>query len=920
MRLIVFVFGILSFSVAISQNVGISNGVITPDVSAGLEVRYTNKGVLMPRVALTSVSDAATIPSPANSLIVFNTGAGGLAPDGYYYNQGTPAAPNWVRIANGNSLDDAWQLLGNSGTNPVTNFLGTTDAQPLVLRTNNTEWARVQTDGTVSIGTNLNNDSRLSVLVPTTNTTDKYGIYNYHFGSTPNMTFALYNYNASNTNNSKYGMYNRVNPTGTGPRFGIYNYVEQNSSSNSSSYGIRNYLTAYGTGSHYANYNYLQLIGSGVSANNYASYNDMQIFTPTNTSTVYGEYTYVGYSSGIRYGEYKNINTNSSYTANAYGDYNHFYGTGNGTAYAVYNDIELTGTGSKFGVYNEFANIQGSKFSVYNFVPSGTASGNFYGLYNNVSNDGTGYKYGVYNYFSGLDDGTTYGLRNYILPGASHNDAVYGTNTYISSNGTGLHYGAYLNVPGGTNDFAIYTYAGNAVFNDGGGNYDFRVESDVEANMLFVDASTNRVGVGTATPSARLNVHGSSVDIEISNIDETDAGIVFNDHQAPTTQYAEITYGCSDNDLNFLNASATPRMVVESSGEVGIGTDSPNEKLHVVGNAKATGYITAGTASTGTIARYGSQEVKWEGYHSVHGTTSYYSIGTFVIPSNIPVGTTIYIDRIVWETDGYHTDGNESYSLYVKIGASGYYGWTANAGNGAMFIDWHYDSGNAAITNFTTNQTVTMRMYDNDPWLGGSDDLRIFLMHCTFYYHYSSPLQPGDISASGRIYANNNEAVGDLAEHFEYRGPIVPGYVVSYVSGSDNEYVLCEEPYSNHITGVISENPSVVLNSPEQGPPLALAGRVNVKLVDSDELIKGGDFVTSSSVPGFAMKATLPGPVIGYAVKNQKQGEDFVEILLQPGKFYMPPKYMDFDDNPDAVGEEDDGERIQKGDRPPGKY
>jgi hypothetical protein len=41
--------------------------------------------------------------------------------------------------------------------------------------------------------------------------------------------------------------------------------------------------------------------------------------------------------------------------------------------------------------------------------------------------------------------------------------------------------------------------SGNTVFNEGGVDADFRVESDTNANMLFVDAGNNRVGVG-ATP------------------------------------------------------------------------------------------------------------------------------------------------------------------------------------------------------------------------------------------------------------------------------------------------------------------------------------------------------------------------------------------------------------------------------------
>ena len=660
-------------SVVIAQSVGVSSTAITPDVSSIFEVRATDKGLLIPRVALTSILDVATIAAPATSLLIYNTATAGVSPNhvspGYYYwdgakwlkfftgaesedwhlfgNTGTNPGTHFLgttdaqalvfktsnlermRILSGGNvgigtttpaqrlhvvgntyitgnylltsghylgingdyniyIDDAnpiwhgdtyggviefrgdndvnrskfevggveiyrdlqvdgglhdgtsfgtsgfvlvtdgvgditwtdaqnipggnddWNLLGNAGTSSVTNFLGTTDAQPLVFRTNNTEWARVQTDGTVSIGTNLNNDSRLRVLVPATNTTDEYGIYNFHDGTTANATFSQSNYNYSATNNTKYGVYSNVSNEGTGTRFGIVNYTHQNAGSSSDAYGYYGYTSSYGTGSHYASYNYLNLLGTGVSANNYASYNNMQISTSTNTSTVYGEYTYMDYSSGIAYGDYKDFNSHATYSSSKYGDYNEFNGTGNGISYGQYNEFNITGVGSKIGLRNEFANIQGTKFSVYNYVPSGTASGDFYGLYNIVSNDGTGSKYGVFNNFNGLDDGITYGLRNSIILGASHNDVVYGTNTYISNNGTGSHYGAYLNVPGGTNDYSIMAYAGNNVFNEIGGNYDFRIESDALLDMFFVDASTNRIGIGTLLPTQFVTIINST--------------------------------------------------------------------------------------------------------------------------------------------------------------------------------------------------------------------------------------------------------------------------------------------------------------------------------------------------------------------------------------------------------------------------
>src|SRR5215207_7596924 len=46
-----------------------------------------------------------------------------------------------------------WELTGNSGTNPANDFLGTTDDQPLVIRTNGTEALRIAGgSGSVVIG------------------------------------------------------------------------------------------------------------------------------------------------------------------------------------------------------------------------------------------------------------------------------------------------------------------------------------------------------------------------------------------------------------------------------------------------------------------------------------------------------------------------------------------------------------------------------------------------------------------------------------------------------------------------------------------------------------------------------------------------------------------------------------------------
>lgn len=51
--------------------------------------------------------------------------------------------------------------------------------------------------------------------------------------------------------------------------------------------------------------------------------------------------------------------------------------------------------------------------------------------------------------------------------------------------------------------------AGTFVHNEAGADKDARFEGDTDVNLLFTDASTDRVGIGTATPTAKLQVNGS---------------------------------------------------------------------------------------------------------------------------------------------------------------------------------------------------------------------------------------------------------------------------------------------------------------------------------------------------------------------------------------------------------------------------
>lgn len=133
------------FTSKIFAQASINTSGNAPHSSAGLDIDFTNKGLLIPRVALTQTTSSSPISSPATSLMVYNTASANDVTPGYYYWDGS----KWVRFFDSNTRP--WLLSGNSGTIPGTDFLGTTDAQHLVFKTNNTERMRVLSNGPVLI-------------------------------------------------------------------------------------------------------------------------------------------------------------------------------------------------------------------------------------------------------------------------------------------------------------------------------------------------------------------------------------------------------------------------------------------------------------------------------------------------------------------------------------------------------------------------------------------------------------------------------------------------------------------------------------------------------------------------------------------------------------------------------------------------
>ena len=137
--------------------------------------------------------------------------------------------------------------------------------------------------------------------------------------------------------------------------------------------------------------------------------------------------------------------------------------------------------------------------------------------------------------------------------------------------------------------FALFNANGTFQVNSGG------IPNDTSGtNRISIIGSSGNVGIGTTSPSTKLHVSGGDIRIDDTERIEFGAGGVRINNDAAGRMYYRAPLGF------YWETNGGYRMILNSLGNVGIGTTSPTQKLHVDGNARLTGLFYDGTNSGGT--------------------------------------------------------------------------------------------------------------------------------------------------------------------------------------------------------------------------------------------------------------------------------------------------------------------------------
>jgi len=330
--------------------------------------------------------------------------------------------------------------------------------------------------------------------------------------------------------------------------------------------------------------------------------------------------------------------------------------------------------------------------------------------------------------------------------------------------------------------------------------------------------------------------------------------------------------------------------VYRLSGNVGIGTKTPSSTLHV------------GNSNTGDIFRIstgGGFGALVENVNPGYGGKA--KLAWIKSLSRNPDSYHFYVEggeypELVIKGDGKIGIGTDTPSSRLHVfhhsGATDLFQVTTAGGYGALIENVNPGYGGSSKLAWVKSENQNPDSYHLYVEGGSTPE---FVVRGNGYVGIgtNNPQHPLDVNGRTRTSVLEITGGSDLAEPFEISEsqPIPKGALVIIDEENPGRLKLSYQAYDKRVAGVVSGaggiNPGLTLTQEgvlESGQNVALSGRVYALATAANGPIKPGDLLTTSEVPGHAMKATdfvrWQGAVIGKAMLSLEKGEGLVLVLV----------------------------------------
>ena len=380
--------------------------------------------------------------------------------------------------------------------------------------------------------------------------------------------------------------------------------------------------------------------------------------------------------------------------------------------------------------------------------------------------------------------------------------------------------------------------------------------------LLTINRDGSGIGINTDTPLRDFHVNGSNSLVSLlltpsSLASGNNSEILFAEEK--NYKYGmSIIYNGTDNRMYFYgknnNTTYGPNLTIEREGNVGIGTENPTELFEVVssgdnrtvsflgegrGESDATVYAKNQNASGGLACYFESNGEQTTVITRQNGTGA---ITKFLGPGDD-------LDEVRINNDGTINLYNSDHHRTISIDPA-----ESNASDAGQITLYSADG---------TTPTIEI----DGAYLG-----------------------------YGRITTNELQITGgsDLSEFFNLSDYdlIEKGMVVSIDENNPGHLKISHQAYDKKVAGIVSGakniKPGLIMSQKgtiADGEHLiALSGRVYCKTDATKSPVEIGDMLTTSDLPGFAMKATdkekASGAIIGKAMTSLKSGKGLVLVLV----------------------------------------